>query len=129
MQQRQVLRRLGQNALWRAVAGHAPALRNDFPNVLENHSEILRFANQRIAVCEKDALNIAVLSAGDVEILQNVLQLAQMEALFLVHITERAFIMAASHRNLYDQAVGLRRRTKNSAFISHRVRLLSRVLV
>ena len=59
----------------------------------------------------------AVHAACFIKISLDLLQLAHAEALFLVHIAERAFIVAASDRDLNDQAVRLGRRTEYAALI------------
>ena len=78
---------------------------------------MLGAAHQRVAVGKENAVNAAVHAARLVEIRLDVLELVHAEALFLVHIAECAFIVAASDRDLNDQAVRLGRRTEYAALI------------
>ena len=59
----------------------------------------------------------AVHAACFIKISLDLLQLAHAETLFLVHIAEGAFVVAAADGDLHNQAVCLRGRTKNSAFV------------
>ena len=119
VQELELLRCLAQNRGGRAVARHAGALRDVVADKLQNDRQILGLADECIAVREEYALNVAIGAARNQEVLQNVLHLADVELLFLVHITKRAFVVAASDRNLYNQAVCLARRAEYASFVSH----------
>ena len=78
---------------------------------------MLGTAHQRIAVRKKNAADTAVHAACFIKIRLDLLELAHAETFFLVHIAEGALVVAAADGDLHDQAVRLRWRTKNSAFV------------
>ena len=117
VQQVKILLLFAQDGRWGAVARDALALGEQLFDIAQDLRHMLGAAHQRVAVGKENAVNAAVHAARLVEIRLDVLELAHAEALFLVHIAECAFIVAASDRDLNDQAVRLGRRTEYAALI------------
>ena len=117
VQQVKILLLFAQDGRRGAVARDALALGEQLFDIAQDLRHMLGAAHQRVAVGKENAVDAAIHAARLVEIRLDVLELAHAEALFLVHIAERAFIVAASDRDLNDQAVRLGRRTEYAALI------------
>ena len=113
----QIFLLFAQNGRRRAIAGNALTFRKYLLDVAQDFCHVLGTAHQRIAVCQKNTADTAVHAACLVKICLDLLQLAYAETLFLVHIAEGALVVAAADGDLHNQAVCLRGRTKNSAFV------------
>ena len=117
MQHVEVLLLFAQDGRRGAVARDALALGEQLLDVAQDFRHVLGAAHQRVTVREENAVNAAVHAACFIEIRLDVLDFAHAEALFLVHIAERALVVAASDGDLNDQAVRLGRRTEYTAFV------------
>ena len=103
----------------RTVSRHTLALGKQLLDIVQDHIQVRSSAHQRIAVCQKHLVDIAVGAACNAEVLQNLLHGAEGKPLLLEHIAERTGVIAAAVSHLHNEAVGLRRGTEYSAVISH----------
>ena len=113
----EVLLLFAQDGRRGAVARDTLALGEQLADVAQDFRHVLGAAHQRVTVREENAVNAAVHAACFIEIRLDVLDFAHAEALFLVHIAERALVVAASDGDLNDQAVRLGRRTEYTTFV------------
>ena len=116
----QFLLRPQADAAGRGVAGDPLALREQFPDGVQNGIQLAGLPDQGIAVRQENAADAAVALAGHLEILQNFVQRPQGEVLLLVHAAEGAGIVAASVGHLDDETVGLGGRPVDHALVSHK---------
>ena len=115
----QLLLRADTDGRRRRITGDALALREQLPNGVQNDIEFLCLPHQRIAVGKEHLVHAAVSGARHMEILQDLLQRTEAEALFLIHAAEGAGIVAAAVSHLHDEAVCLGGRAKYFSEISH----------
>ena len=118
-QKPQVILRFDLQAGGRGVARHPLALRKQAVDQSQDLHQIVGFPHQRVAVRQKDTLHMAVHLPGRFKILPDLLHGPHGEMLVVVHIAERAAVMAAPIGHLHDEAVGLTGRTVDFSLVTH----------
>ena len=113
----QVLLLFYQDGRGRAVTRHPLAFGEHLPDIAQDLRHVLRAAHKRVAVRQEDAIHTAVHAPRLIKIPLDLLQLTHAELLFLIHIAECAFVVAAADRDLHDQTICLRRRPEYAALV------------